>query len=502
MTDDTSIETARQHLFATIEEALVAIGRRHYEQQSVPRRLRTCLGHWFEGPARLTIESDRLAFEYDPYRDTVSEVRFDGVTFDLHQPADSELALLADYPQALDGIATAITACWEDVTDTDCPHTTELDQATATFVDTITEARTTATLETVVQALRDDQDEVVELLFDVDQPVADQEDTELATLADHPIETVLYRDEDLALLLPERQLTTTWRGGIVSMRHGPREAFIVGHDDTPAGFFVHAVDATNLTATSTVTRDAIHDAMGFDRSLTPDTNTVDPDPNECIRVQGDLCLERTRTTRELRKRLKSRYRDEIEHAVTAEFGERFLRKRNLADYRGQLELTGQGSDVGVNIEQSIRGAEAVTVIERRFTKTRHWEPRQRSRHAARYRRAAERLERRLANYVAANDAEYTETVEQRLKNRVDDALTACGQLNLPIDNHLVVLGNARLHPDETADREPVRVVVPDRTTLHVVHDEHPQVDIRLDAGEYVFRLLDRGLQPESERPTW
>ena len=120
----------------------------------------------------------------------------------------------------------------------------------------------------------------------------------------------------------------------------------------------------------------------------------------------------------------------------------------------------------------------------------------------RYRRAAERLERRLTNYLAAHDDEYDETVERRVQSRVSDDLEACGQLNLPIDNHLVLLGNARLHPEELAEREPVRVLVPERTSLHVVHDEHPQVDVRLDPGEYSFRLLDRGLQPAAERPEW
>jgi hypothetical protein len=502
VTDATSIETARRQLFATVEQALADIGHRQYSQQSATSRLRNRLTRWFDGPVRLTLETDRLAFEYDPYRDAVAECRYDEVTFDLLNPRESEVSLLVEYPAALDGIATAIAALWEDITDASCPYATQLDRATETFADTSAETRTTATLETAIRAIRDDREEVVELLFAVDRPIADQEDSELAALVDQPIETVCYRDEDLALLLPERQLTPTWRGGIVSMRPGPREAFVVGRDDTPAGFFVHAVDATRLTATSIVTRDDVHDAMGFDRSLAPEANHIDPAPNERIRVQGDLCLERTRTHPDLRDRFATRYRDEIERAVTATFADRFLRKRNLADYRDQIEITGRGSDVGVDIEQSDRGVEAVGEVEQRFFGTDRWQPRQRSRHAARYRRAAERLERRFANYVAANEDEYTATVEQRVAERVDDAFSACGQLNLPIDNHLVLLGHARLRPEETADREPVRVVVPDQMTLHVVHDEHPQVDVRLDAGEYVLRLLDRGLQPESERPTW
>lgn len=501
MTDYTSILAARRHLFAVLEEALTAIGQQRFRQQSLAHRLRIHIVHWFKQPSQFTAASDRLAFTYDSFRKAVSDVRFDGVTFDLHNPGDGEVSLLAEYPQVLDGITTAVAEVWEDTFETSCPHTAQLRQAAQTLSDAITETLVTATLDDLIRSIRTERMEVVELLFDVDQPIADQDETELAALVDQPVESILYRDEDLALILPESDTESTWAGLSVRVQPGPREAYVVGRDDTPTGFFVHAVDGTNLTATADVTRDMIRDAMGFDREVDPDTTVLAPDENECIRVQGDLCIERIRTEEGLHDWFRDRARREVERSVTEEFVDRYLRKRGLAEYR-DLRIRGRGTDLHVSLSRSSLTSEAVAAIEHVFMDNSENQGQSQSTHIGHSQRVTQLLERRLANYLTGHYDEYTETVERRLRRRVDDELGECDQLNLPIDNHLVILESARLHPDENGRQEPVEIVVPDRTSLHVIHDEHPQVDVHLRPGTYTCQLLARGIQPPAERPVW
>lgn len=499
-----AIVAARRQLFDVLEEALTAIGRRRYAQQSVPRRLCTYLAHWIDRPVRVTVTTERVTFAYHPYRETVSEVRFDGNTIVPHEPDTDDVALLREYPQALAGIAPAVADAWEATFDLGCPYTERLAQARQALSDAIGETRTTATLDDLVRAIRTGHTPLIELLFDVDRPLADQEGTELAALVEQPIETVCYRDDDLALLLPEDDLAARGRArnrSVWSLWPGPREAYVVGRDDTPAGFFVHAVDGANLTATTDVTRDMIRDAMGYDRDADPDATVLDPAENECVRVQGDLCLERTHTPATLRDAVRDRVRPEIERDVTAAFVDRYLRRCGLAAYREHLQLSGHGPDLAVTLRE---GPDAEAAAEAIATSclARRRGPTQSRPDPDSQQRAIQLLERRLRADLRASRDEYREAVRSRMTRRVDEALRDCGQLNLPIDNHLLVLGNARLLPGEDGEREPVRIAVPERTSLHIVHDEHPQVDVHLRPGGYTVRLLARGIQPPADRPDW
>lgn len=76
--------------------------------------------------------------------------------------------------------------------------------------------------------------------------------------------------------------------------------------------------------------------------------------------------------------------------------------------------------------------------------------------------------------------------------------TPDSQCNLPIDNHLVVIGGGFV----TGDRgtEPITVQVPEPTTMSVLHDEHEQVNCEIPEGEYEFYLLTRGVQ--DDHPEW
>lgn len=126
-------------------------------------------------------------------------------------------------------------------------------------------------------------------------PGGTHEMTDLFTQGDI---SVVYRDRDIALLKPEynheiRQevLNQRQRWGRVVMRgEQPELAFVVGIDDTPTGLFVHSVDGTRLDPDQNVSREYIHDVMGFDYNYEGES-VKNMSPGERMRLQGDLAVE-------------------------------------------------------------------------------------------------------------------------------------------------------------------------------------------------------------------
>lgn len=120
---------------------------------------------------------------------------------------------------------------------------------------------------------------------------------------------VVYQDSDIAILKPEynhdisaevaaqrriiRRRGRDWIGTAqVNVRRGevPEEAFVVGVDDTPAGLFAHSIDGTRLEVDQDVSREYLHDVMGFDTNYNHEEKLT-PNVGERIRLQGDLAVE-------------------------------------------------------------------------------------------------------------------------------------------------------------------------------------------------------------------
>lgn len=125
-------------------------------------------------------------------------------------------------------------------------------------------------------------------------PSGTHEMTDLFTKGDI---SVVYRDRDIALLKPEynheiRQKVLNQRrwGRVVMRGEQPELAFVVGIDDTPTGLFVHSVDGTRLDPDQNVSREYIHDVMGFDYNYKGES-VKNMSPGERMRVQGDLAVE-------------------------------------------------------------------------------------------------------------------------------------------------------------------------------------------------------------------
>lgn len=210
---------------------------------------------------------------------------------------------------------------------------------------------------------------------------------ELSNLFTHGDINIHYMDRDIAILKPEynhemrvRVMNQQRRWERVTLQgEQPEEAVVVGYDDTPVGLFAHVVDGTRLEVGQNVSRDYIHEVMGFDRNYeSHKENTLRLNLGERVRLQGDLGLE-------------------------------------------YVDSTNEDTD---------------------------------------------------------------------------------GVCYIPLDNHLISLENADLPEGETLEREPIHVNVSETTVMNIAHDEHENVVVEIEPGQYKFYLLPRGLQLEEDRPNW
>ena len=210
---------------------------------------------------------------------------------------------------------------------------------------------------------------------------------ELSNLFTNGDINICYLDRDIAILKPEynhemraRVMNQQRRWEFVTLSgEQPEEAVVVGYDDTPVGLFAHVIDGTRIEPGQDISREYIHDVMGFDRNFNAvQEETLRMNRGERIRIQGDLAIE----------------------------------------YHGSTD-------------------------------------------------------------VSSDNVCY-----------------------IPLDNHLISLENAVIPEDESLEQEPIRVHVPEKNYLNIAHDEHENIIVEIESGEYEFYLLPRGLQIESERPDW
>jgi hypothetical protein len=162
--------------------------------------------------------------------------------------------------------------------------------------------RVTPTLADLVGAIEDKNYRVAATFFDMDEQdlFNPGRGAELSGLFTNGDVHVLYHDDEIALLKPEYNHQAALRvrqhraGPLmrVGIQGDPLElAYVVGLDDTPVGLFGHSLDGTNLDLDQTVTREMIHDAMGFDYSWDYSADTFHPAVGDRVRLQGDFAVE-------------------------------------------------------------------------------------------------------------------------------------------------------------------------------------------------------------------
>jgi hypothetical protein len=110
---------------------------------------------------------------------------------------------------------------------------------------------------------------------------------------------IVYQDREIALLKPEynheirEKVLNDQTDGFRRIRlrgEQPELAFVVGIDDTPTGLFAHSVDGTRLDVDQDVSKDYIHNVMGFDCNYEHEP-VLSCDVGDRVRLQGDLAVE-------------------------------------------------------------------------------------------------------------------------------------------------------------------------------------------------------------------
>jgi hypothetical protein len=371
-------------------------------------------------------------------------------------------------------------------------------------------------LELVIEIVRDENYPLLARLFDTNEhDILTPGGTDLSALARIDSVVVTYNDGSLAVLRPET-------------RSPPTRGVIIGHDDTPVGMFAHVTDVSNLDISQTVTHEAIRDAMGFDRELDPWTNieTLHIDPDERIRLQGDLRVERTGDVDgfpdELARNARiNEYRELVESTLQSISIDAALVRRRHSDVSldtlfdvtaspdGAILLDARVADIDLELlgYATILGELDIGPAEqfRDYSDI----PYIRDPDAVTWSLAPNSLDSSIGeaqdavheslNSLAEKHQEAIETRTRQMATEAEISMDVPRQVNLPVDNHLAFIEDG-FAPD--VDTEPVPVAVPKSTTLHIVHNEHNTVTVTIDPGVYRFSLLPRGLQPVDDRPQW
>lgn len=159
------------------------------------------------------------------------------------------------------------------------------------------------TLDDLVGAIQDKNYRLAAQFLNIDQdpqalfnPAGEHEMTALFT---HGDVNIAYRDRDIVVLKPEydhelrEDILSQQAGRLTRVRlvgEQPELAFVVGLDDTPTGLFAHSIDGTRLDPEQEITREYIHDVMGFDYNYRHES-FLDCAVGDRIRLQGDLAVE-------------------------------------------------------------------------------------------------------------------------------------------------------------------------------------------------------------------
>lgn len=328
--------------------------------------------------------------------------------------------------------------------------------------------------------------------------------------------SIQYKDDTIMLARIERETTVM--------------GLIFGVDDTPERFFAHRINKTKKLEDPNAewTREDVRERMGFELDADHDAVTPNDAPiGKPVRMQGDLSITRY----DYEEAVDEYYQDALEmvtenamstiyneHSINDlaindwvknEFEDYFTTPRNEllpeidwhqydedtgicgVNHRMNVNLSSRRTDLTTDILkdiQSVLGIEEDTL--REMQDERDW-----GRLTAKRRR--ELIETVLTNEVreaVLNNVDCSDTLTtwSEIEEEAQERINFEGQnLTGVLGNHVIFMDSAVVHPNDNLQRVPVRVIVPEKSSLYVVHDEHQKKSYTLERGVYEFDFLDQ-----------
>ena len=205
------------------------------------------------------------------------------------------------------------------------------------------------------------------------------------------------------------------------------------------------------------TKEEIKEIMGFDKTAERNKTTLEIKKGETIRLQGDLAI-----------RMQNTLEDALEREVTS--------KKSLA-VGWSLRLEKIEEEAAKITEEEIREAQKKLGY-KRLTKKRRKEITQML--------ARERADKWIEENILSKidtDKVKRETYEKWTKETK--------QCNLILGNHVIIIEKGVRESELSSIAPDNRVIVPEETTLHLLHNEHGGGKLRILPGIYRFELLRR-----------
>lgn len=290
----------------------------------VDNMLYTIVEHGFEEDRghglRQTLpgKNEEYNFEEQQFEATVfpNERKIENPTYDNITLTVSNLAT---EPEQFKGIVTDLYSLWEDTFGkfvkgrVQPDHPGELQLSKEDFHDIFDDLQDQCEILSADPTVRDFTEVITDRNYRLAAKFLKEDKEDLLTPGGHELSGlftngpvhVIYEDVEIALLKPEydhnlrREVRNDQLPGfqrVSFIGEPPEPGYIIGKDDTPIGLFGHVIDATELDYNQEVSRQQIHEAMGFDESISPTDNTLEMEVGERLRLQGDLAIEKISET--------------------------------------------------------------------------------------------------------------------------------------------------------------------------------------------------------------
>ena len=260
---------------------------------------------------------------------------------------------------------------------------------------------------------------------------------------------------------------------------GDSRTYIVGEGEDQ-DLFIHPVNKKSNERRASI--NTIRDWMGYDYDFdeyTHETGNEFPGEGDRIRIQGDMKITKTLDLSSPEEAAEILYKlsKQIEYI---DIHEKIL--QNKFRFRFNKDGSIRESSLLPNIEREdiMSGTTGISVMSKDGEIDKDQETLVEAKLGTVY-------DNQVVESIDEESMEEYSEIEQIPEENPESP----GEVVIPIDNHLIVCGEAYECPYSGDETEPISIIVPTQTELSMVHDEHGEEKTTLDPGRYEIGLLDR-----------